>query len=287
MDALPFLSHYRRAHHLLILFVGLMPGYSSLLFGCTTVNWEKEQADASSAGKDGDPGSAITDSHGGKTDPEQQSCGNLIAIVRDFKKTHPDMETYIGDDRPSLGIVEAHLGADGKPVYAQGDKRAKDPKGDDVISGKSGFNQWYRDIPGVNQKFEIPITFRKTSSGTDVFENNDFFPVDQQGFGNEGNAHNFHFTTEIHTTFKYQGGERFTFKGDDDVFVFINKRLALDLGGTHRQVQGTIDFDAKKNQLGLVVGNTYTLDVFHAERHTFASHFRIETTIACMLPLVD
>ncbi|MBC8071568.1 MAG: hypothetical protein IAG13_24795 [Deltaproteobacteria bacterium] len=35
--------------------------------------------------------------------------------------------------------------------------------------------------------------------------------------------------------------------------------------------------------LGLTVGETYAMDIFHAERHTNESNFRIETTIECFV----
>ncbi len=120
-------------------------------------------------------------------------------------------------------------------------------------------------------------------AGLFVFDDSNFFPLDDAGFGNEGNPHNFHFTTEIHTAFTYKGGEVFTFRGDDDVWVFVNRKLALDIGGTHQAVSATIDFDAQAATLGLVKGNTYAFDVFHAERHTVESNFRIVTSIECFI----
>jgi len=65
--------------------------------------------------------------------------------------------------------------------------------------------------------------------------------------------------------------------------VFVNGKLALDLGGVHGAQEDTIDFDAQAGALGITPGNTYALDVFHAERHTSESNFRIETSIECFL----
>ena len=74
----------------------------------------------------------------------------------------------------------------------------------------------------------------------------------------------------------YQGHETFTFVGDDDVWVFINNQLVIDLGGRHSQLTGSVSLDS----LGLTVGSSYPLDVFNAERHTTQSNFRIDTTLA-------
>jgi fibro-slime domain-containing protein len=112
------------------------------------------------------------------------------------------------------------------------------------------------------------------------YSSNAFFPIDGQGFGNyDGYGHNFHFTSEIRYWFKHTGlGQpaQLSFFGDDDVFVFINKRLALDLGGVHGSMSGSVTLDAPTaQQLGLLEGLIYEIAVFQAERHTVASTYQL------------
>jgi fibro-slime domain-containing protein len=210
----------------------------------------------------------------GTADAAPPPCGTLIAVLRDFKADHPDMEGEGGSDP---GLVAAQLGDDGKPVYA--------PAGATVtVSGAASFDQWYRDVDGVNLRFEIPFALAETAPGVFELDDPEVFPLDGVGWpGEEIDGHNYHFTTEIHGTFAYRGGERFTFSGDDDVFVFVNGRLAIDLGGVHGTQTATIDFDARARELGIATGEVYTLDVFHAERHTVMSSFHVETSIDCLM----
>lgn len=206
-----------------------------------------------------------------------ETCGQLGAVLRDFSDKHEDFEnpTYVAFSTGlTPGSVKPTLDKDGKPEYA--------PNMPTNITSQATFSQWYRDVAGVNMRYQIILPMQQVSPGIYVYENNAFFPVDNMGFGNEGRNHNFHFTTEIRGGFLYRGGEKFTFKGDDDVWVFVNGKLALDLGGIHGVETGTIDFDARAKELGIEVGKKYKLDVFHAERHVTASNFRMETSIECL-----
>lgn len=193
----------------------------------------------------------------------------LTGTIRDFNDTHPDFEDGLGVDP---GIVLSTLGLDGKPVYAG-------LAGNPTTHGEAAFDQWYNDVPGVNLAAPLTIMLDNTiTADPDVFTfaDSSFFPIDDMLLGNQGRAHNFHFTYELHTEFTYTGGETFTFTGDDDLWVFIDDTLVIDLGGVHAAISGSVDLDT----LGLTLGETYDFDLFFAERHTTASNFRIDTSIA-------
>jgi fibro-slime domain-containing protein len=224
---------------------------------------------------------------GGSTGNSTSRCEGLYGVIRDFKMGtttggHPDFEKP--SPRDDRGLVSTTLGSDGKPVYAG------PAAGTRTTSGKANFDQWYRDVADVNQPFLLRlhfvpngtnvITFGATADNQPPLVDVSYFPIDGLGWGNQNQTHNYSFTTEIHTSFTYNGGESFTFQGDDDVFVFINNKLVIDLGGIHLQETATVDLDAQAGTLGLTKGEIYDLAVFGAERHTTQSNFRIDTTLA-------
>jgi fibro-slime domain-containing protein len=80
---------------------------------------------------------------------------------------------------------------------------------------------------------------------------------------------------ELHTQFEHFSGLEFTFNGDDDVWVFVNNKLVMDLGFVHGPTSGTVDFTS----LPLKYGETYPLSLFYCERKPDNSTIRIETNI--------
>lgn len=225
----------------------------------------------------------------------------LEVLYRDFNDTHPDFEMDFRGDVVRRKLIEPALDAESKPVFldsigCQADLQTPlDCSGGNpnqvVITSKASFDQWYRDVSGVNMTFPKQIELEESppGSGRYVFDSTDFFPLaPEEGFGinpPNGKNQNFLFTTEIHLKFGYVAGQEFSFRGDDDMWIFINGKLALDLGSMHGPESGVIDFDAQANYLGISPGNTYTMDIFHAERHTDGSNFHIETNISCFVPV--
>lgn len=223
-------------------------------------------------------------------------CGTTLwAIARDFigynqtateppGMPHPDFGSHFCCGNPQQTVL-ATLGSDDKPVYNPANMPGDYNMGVG-LSGPDAFNQWYNDVPGVNLAYLVGFRLVPAGDGvTSVFESKLYFPVDDVGFGNfndhgeDGKSHNFGFTTELHTKFKYQGGEVFKFEGDDDLWVYIDKKLAIDLGGIHTAMASEINMDQFASKAGLVVGQVYALDLFNAERHPSGSNFKITTSM--------
>lgn len=242
----------------------------------------------------------------------------LAATVRDFiphgsTNGHPDFERWTGSVR--VGLVATELDSEAKPVLASqigqnlvtefrdsqnqpinpalfdaslGDVPGQLSGATEVrVDSTSSFSQWYRDGVGTSSA-SIPITLRRIP-GTDryIFDSatdapydirGGFFPIDGMLYGNSGQPHNFSFTTELETYFEYHRGtsQTFKFSGDDDVWVYIGGRLVIDLGGVHSSKSQVINLD---RLTWLTDRQSYTLKIFHAERHTTQSNFKIETTL--------
>lgn len=237
-----------------------------------------------------DPGTQTT------TIANDSSCGTTLwGVARDFigyqqtatappGTAHPDFGSHYCCGNPQ-GTVLSTLGADNKPVYNPANLPGDYSNGVG-LTGPDAFAQWYHDVPGINASYLVGFHLVPSTDGlTRVYSSKLYFPVDGVGFGNfndygeDGKSHNFGFTTELHTKFKYEGGETFAFEGDDDLWVFVNKQLAIDLGGIHSAMQGQVKLDEFAAKANMVVGQIYDLDLFNAERHPSGSNFTLTTSM--------
>lgn len=201
--------------------------------------------------------------------PSAGSSIDLDVTIRDFSGSHPDFQQMCNSG-VTKGLVAKVIGADRRPVFV-----GKNDSG--CINSSRTFADWYRDVPGVNLTTTRTLTARETAPGSGIyhFSSSSFFPIDNELIGNEGRSHNYHFTLEYHGNFTYQGGETFSFNGDDDLWVYIDGRLAIDLGGVHPAASQGVNLD----QFGLTVGENYSFDLFFAERQTSQSNFKFTTSI--------
>jgi fibro-slime domain-containing protein len=273
---------------------------------------------------------------------------------------HPDFENACGDGNPNTGVCAGSdgLGIAGDVCTTDNaddcgglDSERKPVRGagtSDTIASADSFAQWYRDDADPDDALTIMTIkdalhlSRVGDATSDIYEYDDssFFPLNDRGFGNTcenetvdstmlncctgaGNCldKNYHFTTELRYFFQYHGGETLTFRGDDDVFVYINGKLAVDVGGVHcvqfgRVVLGDADGTCSANRVdsvttganactdpgtledctatdaelaadsdarfGITKGGVYEIALFHAERHTIESNFRL--TLQGFLP---
>jgi fibro-slime domain-containing protein len=155
-------------------------------------------------------------------------------------------------------------------------------------SSAANFAKWFVDSPGFNSSLPASLTLTEGPPGTFTFSDGTFFPIDGLLFGNQGRSNNFHFTLHLEGLLSFSdptaGADKvFTFTGDDDLWIFVDGKLVIDLGGVHGAAGASFTEETLKG-LGLVAGTASDLDIFFAERHTSASTFAITTTLDIAAP---
>jgi fibro-slime domain-containing protein len=237
---------------------------------------------------------------------------SIPVIYRDFRSYDnsssdpfsPDFNNPTdGNGTIAFDITEDFLDGEGRPELSGENPYVSGPNEGPPHTAES-FAQWYRTSPTLDPQGNLEIVGELVlgSAGNNVyqFSSTSFFPLDdallaplawpseptygEMLFSN----HNFGFTTEAHYFFVYQGDEVLSFSGDDDLWVFVDGFLCLDVGGLHPSQSDVMSFADptsanSSKQDGIVAackarltpGDVYEVAIFHAERHTNASNFSL------------
>jgi fibro-slime domain-containing protein len=203
----------------------------------------------------------------------------ISAIMRDWKEDNVSFFLDKNSEKLHKGMVQNKLGADGKPVAGT----------NAALGYGTALGSWF--ITKENNQTCVDLNFTKGYDGRWEYDSDlsgGFFPIDD--FVNPNNIkypdaykkqHNFHFTMEMHLQFMYRkdANQEFIFRGDDDVWIFVNNTLAIDLGGMHEPATDTLLMDNVAATLGLTDGGNYSLDIFYAERMPTGSNFLVKTSL--------
>ena len=153
--------------------------------------------------------------------------------------------------------------------------------GSKCFTSQASFDAWFGDDSRV---WVTELTFKfNPVTGNHEFDSTNYVPLTGKGCDNKNrfvkdskrgrpaSQGNGLFTSEIALFFRYNGGEVFDFRGDDSVWVFVDYKLALDIGGCHGPIAGKISLDS----LNLNVGQQYALHIYHAEECVRCPQLRI------------
>jgi len=214
-----------------------------------------------------------------------------------------------GNSSIAFDITADFLDVDGKPVLS-GENPYVSGSNEGPPHSADSFAQWYRTSATLETDGNLEVVgeliLDATGDNVYQFASNAFFPLDdpmlapfawpaEPTYGEStfvpnvgGAARNFGFSTEVHYFFVYQGDEVLSFSGDDDLWVFVDGFLCLDVGGLHPSQSDIMSFadptaanSSKQDGIvadckaRLTAGKVYEVAIFHAERHTNASNFSL------------
>jgi len=170
-----------------------------------------------------------------------------------------------GGGGPTRGLVKDSLDLAGLPVWTG-------RVACDIGSAKDGPGNWFKpDFALLETRIAVKL-WRNPVESRWSYTNSEFFPLDTVRTAPLG-GHNFGFCLHFQFESRNAPDQSLKITGDDDIWLFAQKRLAIDLGGQHGPASGELDFA----KLGLPDGRVVKFDLFQCERHRTGSSLGIST----------
>ena len=135
------------------------------------------------------------------------------------------------------GTVDYYLGEDGLPVANGGKLLAN--------RGISQMGRWWTTVAEKSHEHPGILKLKYNAAEAEFsYKAEEFYPLDKLTFSDEdavnvdGHNHLFTMRVDVPMEVSAKGDEEFEITADDDTYVYVNNRLALDMGGIHRAETG-------------------------------------------------
>ena len=226
-------------------------------------------------------------------DQRQDECVNMYDVNLKDKLQSRQFE-WTGCEYYNKGIeqglVEFELGKDYLPVATGG--RLTPNRG---VSGDN-FARWFKAVEGKSINYAGLLKMNYKNNGAEFsFYQEDFYPLDRAEFSNgdaansDGHNHLFTMNFAVPFTALLSGEENFTITADDDTFVFVGNKLAIDMGGVHDATTGYFVIkdsgeiytsvegeDLAYSGINVEEGAGSIVRIFHADRDSSESVFKVK-----------
>ena len=186
------------------------------------------------------------------------------------------------------GLVEYELNEEYLPVATNSSSLIPN-------MGLSSFDRWFSSVEGKSESYTgaLKLEYQKDNAEFS-FYHDEFYPLDGAEFSNgdfvNEDGHNHLFSMSFAAPFMVlaSGEESFDIEADDDTFVFVGNKLAIDMGGIHDVTAGHFwinengevytgigDQDLAYSGITLNKNDSSIVRIFHADRDSMNSVFNV------------